>query len=169
MRRIDHPLSGHSLGSHTTVTSFHFGVAGASPKVYIQASLHAEELPGMLAAHHLRAMLELAEKQGKLLGQVVLVPVANPIGLAQRLDHKPMGRFEFGSSENFNRNYPDLASAVLPQVLGRLGQDAARNVVVVRGAVAAHLRDWQPATPLHSLRKTLVSLAFDADLVLDLH
>jgi len=47
-----------------------------------------------------------------LTGEVILVPVANPIGLAQRLDHKPMGRFELDSSENFNRHYPDLAKAV---------------------------------------------------------
>lgn len=169
MRRIDHPLSGQSLGNQTTVSSFHFGLPGARPKVYIQASLHAEELPGMLAAHHLRALLEQAEQQDTLQGQVVLVPVANPIGLAQRMDHKPMGRFEFGSSENFNRNYPDLASAVFARVKGRLGQDPHRNVTLVRDAVAAYLKDWQPATPLESLRKTLVSLAFDADLVLDLH
>jgi predicted deacylase len=169
MRRVDHPLSGQSLGNQTTVSSFHFGLPGARPKVYVQASLHAEELPGMLTAHHLRALLEQAEQQDALQGQVVLVPVANPIGLGQRMDHKPMGRFEFGSSENFNRNYPDLASAVFAQVNGRLGQDAQHNVTLVREAVAAFLKDWQPSTPLHSLRKTLVGLAFDADIVLDLH
>lgn len=169
MRRFDHPLSGQSLGNQTTVSSFHFGLPGARPKVYIQASLHAEELPGMLAAHHLRALLEQAEQQDTVQGEVVLVPVANPIGLAQRMDHKPMGRFEFGSSENFNRNYPDLADAVFARVKGRLGQDPHHNVALVREVVAAYLKDWQPATPLHALRKTLVSLAFDADLVLDLH
>ena len=169
MRRFDYLLSGHSLGNQTMVTSFHFGMAGARPKAYIQASLHAEELPGMLTAHHLRGLLEQAERDGILEGEVVLVPVANPIGLGQRLDHKPMGRFEFGSSENFNRNYPDLASAVYPRIHGRLGQDAQSNVALVREAVAAYLTEWQPATPLQSLRKTLVALAFDADLVLDLH
>ena len=169
MRRIDHLLSGHSLGHQTTVTSLHFGTPGTRPKAYIQASLHAQELPGMLAAHHLRALLEQAEQQDTLQGQVVLVPVANPIGLGQRLDHQPMGRFELGSSENFNRNYPDLAGAVFADVLGRLGPDAPANVALVRDAVTRYLKDWQPATTLESLRKTLVGLAFDADLVLDLH
>ena len=112
MQRIDHPLPGQSLGQHTTVSSFHFGAPGARPKAYIQASLHAEEIPAMLVAHHLRGLLEAAEQQGRLRGQVVLVPVANPIGLAQRVDHKPMGRFELDSSENFNRHYPNLANAV---------------------------------------------------------
>ena len=169
MRRIDHPLSGQSLGNQTRVSSFHFGLPGARPKAYIQASLHAEELPGMLAAHHLRALLEQAEQQDTLQGQVVLVPVANPIGLGQRMDHKPMGRFEFDSSENFNRHYPDLAGAVFEVVRDRLGQDPHGNVALVRDAVAAYVKDWRPATALHSLRKTLVGLAFDADLVLDLH
>ena len=169
MRRIDHPLSGQSLGNQTRVSSFHFGLPGARPKAYIQASLHAEELPGMLAAHHLRALLEQAEQQDTLQGQVVLVPVANPIGLGQRMDRKPMGRFEFDSSENFNRHYPDLAGAVFEVVRDRLGQDPHGNVALVRDAVAAYVKDWRPATALHSLRKTLVGLAFDADLVLDLH
>ncbi len=158
-----------SLGNQTTVSSFHFGSPGARPKVYVQSSLHAEELPGMLAAHHLRALLEAAERNGLMQGEVVLVPVANPIGLGQRLDHKPMGRFELGSSENFNRNYPDLAAAVFPHVHGRLGADAQINVALVRDAVSRYLKDWQPNTALQSLRKTLVGLAFDADLVLDLH
>ncbi|MDH4479474.1 MAG: succinylglutamate desuccinylase/aspartoacylase family protein, partial [Rhodoferax sp.] len=128
MQRIDHPLLSPSLGSHKTVTSFHFGTPGVGTKVYIQASLHAEELPGMLAAHHLRPLLEAAETAGLLRGEVVLVPVANPIGLSQRVDHKPMGRFELDTSENFNRNYPDLASALSSHVLPALGPDAASNI-----------------------------------------
>ena len=169
MRRIDHLLEHQSLGRQTQVSSLHFGVSGEHPKVYIQASLHAEELPGMLVAYHLRASLEALEQQGQLRGEVVLVPVANPIGLAQRLDHKAMGRFELSSSENFNRNYPDLAAAVCDAVQGQLGIDPQGNVVAVRAAVAEHLAQWKPTTALHSLRKTLVALAFDADIVLDLH
>jgi hypothetical protein len=169
MRRIDHPLEHQSLGRQTQVTSLHFGPSGQGPKAYVQASLHAEELPGMLAAFHLRALLAAAEEQGRLRGEVVLVPVANPIGLAQRLDHKSMGRFELGSSENFNRNYPELATAVFDAVKSHLTGDAAANVAAVRAAVAAHLAQWQPANALNSLRKTLVLLAHDADIVLDLH
>lgn len=169
MRRIDHLLEHQSLGRQTQVSSLHFGASGARPKVYIQASLHAEEIPGMLAAHHLRTRLLAMEMQGQLRGEVVLVPVANPIGLAQRLDHKAMGRFELDSSENFNRNYPDLAAAICDAVQGRLGPDSKENVATVRAAVAAHVAQWRPATALQSLRKTLVSLACDADFVLDLH
>ncbi len=169
MQRIDHPLLSPSLGVHKTLTSLHFGRPGARPKVYVQASLHAEELPGMLVAHHLRRLLQAADERGDIRGEVILVPVANPVGLAQRLDHKPMGRFELNTSENFNRHYPDLATLVEPQVRGLLGNDANANVSLVRSAIAQYLQAWTPDTELQSLRKTLLTLAFDADFVLDLH
>ena len=169
MQRIDHPLLSQSLGSTKTLTSFHYGTPGASPKIYIQASLHAEELPGMLVAHHLRPVLEAADAAGHISGEIILVPVANPIGLAQRLDHKPMGRFEFDTSENFNRHYPDLATAVFPLVKDVLGQDAQANVKLVRKAMGQYLQDSKPATELASLRRTLLTLAHDADFMLDLH
>lgn len=169
MQRTDHPLLSNSLGSHKTLTSFHFGPAGLGPKVYIQASLHAEELPGMLVAHHLRALLAQAEALGQLRGEVVLVPVANPLGLAQRVDHKPMGRFDLDTSENFNRHYPNLAKATEADVQDMLDEDGPANVTRVRGAIGRYLHQWTPTTELQSLRRTLLTLAHDADYVLDLH
>ena len=130
MQRIDHALISPSLGSQRTLSSFHFGSPDAGLKVYLQASLHAEELPGMLVAHHLRSLLEGAENAGLLRGEVVLVPMANPIGLAQRINHKPTGRFELDSAENFNRNYPNLAQAVLNGLAARLRQ-ANKNLEVI--------------------------------------
>jgi predicted deacylase len=169
MQRIDIPLLSASLGSHKTVTCFHFGHLGTGPKIYIQASLHAEELPGMLVAHHLRAALEEAEAAGLIGGEIVVVPAANPIGLAQRLDHKPMGRFELNTSENFNRHYPDLASAVLGTVSTELTGEPLANVRMVRRHIGEYLNHWVPSTELQSLRRTLLLLAHDADYVLDLH
>ncbi len=169
MHRIDHSLLSPSLGSHKTLTSFQFGKKGQGPKVYIQASLHAEELPGMLVAHHLRGLLEAADAAGQIVGEVILVPVANPLGLAQRVDHKPMGRFDLDTSENFNRHYPDLAKAVWPVVRETLGADPHANVATVRRAIGQYLQDWKPDTELQSLRHRLLTLSFDADYVLDLH
>ena len=169
MQRLEHPLLSPSIGSQKTLVSFRFGDPQARPKVYIQASLHAEELPGMLVAHHLRPLLEQAEREGRLQGHVVLVPAANPIGLAQRLDHKAMGRFELDTAQNFNRHYPDLAGAVFDAVRDRLTPDAAANVALVRAAVADWLARWQPPTELESLRRELLLMAHDADVVLDLH
>jgi len=169
MKRIEHPLLTQSLGSQKKLVSFHFGKPDARPKVYIQASLHAEELPGMLVAHHLRTHLQRAQDEGRLQGHVVLVPAANPIGLAQRVDHHAQGRFEFGTSENFNRHYPDMAEAVWPVIQAQMGSDAATNVAGVRSAMGVWLEQWQPTTELDSLRKHLMLLSHDADVVLDLH
>jgi len=164
-----HPLPCTSLATTRTLSSWHFGQPGARPKVYLQASLHADELPGMLVAYHLRQRLQALEALGAIRGEVVIVPVANPIGLAQRIDHRPLGRFELNTSENFNRGYPDLASVALERVGPQLGPDASTNVALVRQAVLAWLREQRPVTELQGLRLTLMTLAADADVVLDLH
>jgi len=169
MKRIEHPLLAQSLGSQRHLISLHWGDPHARPKVYIQASLHAEELPGMLVAHHLRAFLQKAKDEGRFQGQVVLVPAANPIGLAQRVDHHAQGRFEFGTSENFNRHYPDMAEAVWPAIQARMGSSASDNVARIRSAMGTWLERWEPTTELESLRRHLLLLSHDADLVLDLH
>ena len=94
MREVEHPLISPAIGTRRTLVSQHFGVAGAAPKVVLQASLHADELPGMLVLHHLRQLLQQAEAQGLIAGEVVLVPMANPIGLSQTVLHSQLGRFE---------------------------------------------------------------------------
>ncbi|MEY4506293.1 MAG: hypothetical protein RL297_871 [Pseudomonadota bacterium] len=169
MIRTEHALLSPSLGHQKHLVSFTYGDPQARPKVYIQASLHAEELPGMLVAHHLRSALETAEREGRLCGCVVLVPAANPIGLAQRLDHKPMGRFELDSGENFNRHYPDLAQAVFEQACTGLGKNPQTNVALVRQWVGQWLSEWTPKTELESQRRCLLQLSHDADVVIDLH
>jgi len=169
MQRHDHPLRSPSLGLHTTLSSLHFGASGSGPKVYIQASLHAEELPGMLAAYHLRPLLEAADAQGQIQGEVVLVPMANPIGSAQRLQLKPMGRFEFNTGENFNRHYPDFFTRISAEVMPTFGSDANANVALVRQTMRRYLEQWQTDTELASLRRQLLLLSYDADYVLDLH
>lgn len=169
MQRHDHPLRSPSLGQHTTLSSLHFGASGSGPKVYIQASLHAEELPGMLTAYHLRTLLEAADAAGQIHGHIVLVPMANPVGAGQRLQHKPMGRFELNTGENFNRHYPDFFTHISAEVLPTLGSDAQANVALVRQAMRRYLEQWTTDTELASLRRQLLLLSFDADYVLDLH
>lgn len=169
MQTVVHPLLPAMPGTTHTLTSLHFGTPGAGPKVFVQASLHADEAPGMLVAHHLRLRLAALEAEGRLRGEVVLVPAANPLGLGQWLLRSHVGRFDLASGENFNRGYRDLTDATFVAVNGRLGDDAAANVALVRAA----LRDAVAALPapslLEHLRRTLYALAIDADLVLDLH
>jgi hypothetical protein len=169
MRTVHHPLLPSTPGSTHTLTSLHYGPADGPAKVLIQASLHADEVPGMLVAHHLRARLAALEAQGRLLGEVVLVPAANPPGLGQWLLRGHQGRFHLASGENFNRGYADLTDAVLHAVQHRLGPDARANVATVRAALREAVAAMPAAGTLESLRRTLYGLAVDADAVLDLH
>ncbi|MDT7833721.1 succinylglutamate desuccinylase/aspartoacylase family protein [Aquabacterium sp. OR-4] len=169
MLTIQHPLLPAVPGTTRSLTSLHYGTPGSGPKVLIQASLHADEVPGMLVAHHLRQRLGALESAGRLRGEVVLVPAANPIGIGQWTLRSHQGRFELASGENFNRAYADLAPAVAEAVRGQLGADAAANVARVRAALRAAVAALPAASELQSLRKALFGLAVDADVVLDLH
>lgn len=169
MRQLQHPLLSPALGTQRQITSLHFGQAINGRKAYIQASLHADELPGMLTAHKLRGLLEAAEAAGEIPGEVVLVPVANPIGLDQSLMHHQVGRFELMTMENFNRNYPDFFNLVKDRITTRLTTDAEANKAVVRAAMHEVLREQAVTTELESMRRVLMTLSCDADVVLDLH
>jgi predicted deacylase len=169
MRTELHPLLPATPGSRHELVSLHFGQPGAGPKVYIQASLHADEVPGMLVAHHLRSRLAALDAAGQVTGEVVLVPAANPVGLGQWMLRSLQGRFEWGSGENFNRHFTDLTQAVIDGCGDRLGADAGANVAVVRAALRDAVRQLPASTPLDDLRRTLLGLAIDADVVLDLH
>ncbi|SEM38843.1 hypothetical protein SAMN04487857_101506 [Pseudomonas sp. ok272] len=169
MRVERHPLLTRTPCTQRQLISLHYGRPGAGGKAYLQASLHADELPGMLALHHLRQLLDAAQARGELLGEIVLVPIANPIGLEQTLMHDAMGRFDFNSGENFNRRYPDLAQMIAERVAARLGDDAQENQRIIRHAMGEALGQMQPSSEIDSMRQAQLLLAHDADVVLDLH
>ena len=164
-----HPLAGSPLGTRREIVSVHCGPQGTGRKVYVQAALHADELPGMLVAHHLRQRLLALDAAGRLRGEVVIVPVANPIGIGQTVLLANEGRFELGSGENFNRHYPALFDAVVPKLEGRLGGDEAANAQTIRAALRSLIGALPEDTELMSQRKILLGLACDAEVVLDLH
>lgn len=169
METRTHPLPGGAPGTQRSITSFHYGPLDRGRKAYLQASLHADELPGMLAAHHLRTRLAALEAQGRLQGEVVVVPVANPIGLSQTVLRRPQGRFELASGQNFNRHYAPLFEAVRERIDGQLGSDEEANTALVRAALRASVAALAPVEEAGHLRKTLLGLACDAEVVLDLH
>ena len=169
MQSRPYPLLSAVPGVQAHLTGLHFGPADAPRKVYIQAGLHADEIPGMLVAVVLQERLKALEAAGQLRAAVTLVPVANPMGLAQTVLGSPVGRFELGSGQNFNRGFPMLHAEIAEAIEGRLGDDGARNAALIRRAMADALDAIVPANPMDSLHKTLMRLAHDADIVLDLH
>jgi predicted deacylase len=118
-----------------------------APRVYTQAALHAEELPGTAALHFLVPMLEAAEARGDLLGSIIVVPRANPIGASQYVNGGMEGRFDLGSRTNFNRDYP------------LIGLDERDSL----------LEDIATLPATEQLKRHLLHMASGADLMLDLH
>lgn len=164
-----HALLAPVPGTERFIHSFHYGPAQPQGKVYIQASLHADELPGMLVAWHLKQRLAELQTAGRLRSEIVIVPVANPAGLEQILMDVPLGRFEMASGQNFNRNFLDLSGPIGDAIEGHLTDDATHNLHLIRRHLRDALAAQVPATQLQSQRLTLQTLACDADMVLDLH
>jgi predicted deacylase len=75
------PLGAGTPGTRREVMLHRFGEPGARPKAYFQAAIHADEIPALLAAHHLVRRLMAAEAEGAIRGEIVVAPFANPIGL----------------------------------------------------------------------------------------
>ncbi len=156
-------------GTSRSITVLRFGTPGAGPKAYIQASLHADEIPAMLVADHLARLLTEAAERGQIQGEILLVPYANPIGLGQTVYGELLGRYELGGDGNFNRGYPQIAEAVAGRVADRLGSDAAANVAAIKQAIRDELASRQPMGEAPVLKHLLFGMAADADIVLDLH
>lgn len=169
MRTEQIALSPLAPGANLSLTVQRFGPEGARPRIYIQASLHADEIPGMIAAHHLRERLTALEVEGRIKGEIILVPSANPIGLAQRVMGDHIGRFHLADGINFNRGYPHLVPKVAERIEGRLTKDGTANVRLIREALRAELEAWQPSNAAEVMKKALLGLAQEADVVLDLH
>jgi predicted deacylase len=168
MEHIEHVLPWGCPSTQRHLSVFRFG--NGPRKAYIQAALHADELPGMRVAVELKRCLLELQAQGRLTGVIELVPVANPIGLAQMLQAAPQGRFDFASGENFNRHFAQLGPELLARLAGRLGDDAQANISLIRHTMHELMNAWPaPASELEGLRRLLLQHACDADVVLDLH
>jgi len=113
-------------GTSRSIQCLRFGRKGARPKLYIQAAIHANEMPGTMALHHLMPQLIEADAKGLIQGEIIVVPTVNPIGQAQLVGNQHLGRYNLLSYENYNRNWIDLAPAVAERIAKKLGQDARK-------------------------------------------
>ncbi|MCX8995700.1 succinylglutamate desuccinylase/aspartoacylase family protein [Rhizobiaceae bacterium BDR2-2] len=141
-------IDGDTPGVAWRLPVFRFsGTVPAAPSVYIQAALHAGELPGTALAHFLLGALAEAEARGAIRGDITVVPHANPIGLAQSHFGEMQGRFDLGSRTNFNRDFPLVPLSGRDGLLENLGTFSA----------------------VERLKRHVLHTALGADLVLDLH
>lgn len=123
------------------------GSDGSAARAYLQAALHGGEMPGVAALDRLMPLLRQAEAEGRIRGDITLVPWANPVGRAQYLFTRAEGRFDLGTRTNFNRDFP-----------------------LIDRPDAAALPDEAALKTLDQRLKTrLLKLSVGHDIVLDLH
>lgn len=164
-------LSADSPATRRELVCFRYGAVTTGPTIYLQAGLHADEMPGVLVLHHLLPMLDAAEAAGQILGEVRLVPFANPIGLAQWAFQRPLGRQDAASLHNFNRGFPDLAALVADAIAPQLTASVEANRDLIRAAfraATARLRA-EARSEMQEMQAALLQWSCDADYVLDLH
>ena len=166
-------LVGSTPGTTYQLRALHFGPSGGK-KVYLQASLHGDELPGSLVSYYLHHELLRLEQENRLEAHIVLVPFCNPIGLGQMLDYQHIGRFHLATAQNFNRLQigTDLFSKLV-DIIEREEHvwfdNVADNTRLIRSYLKLLIDELPVLTETDSLHKSLLSLSYDADLVLDLH
>ncbi len=148
MQKSIERLQGDSDGVVYEFPVFRFkGTDAKAPCAYLQAALHAGELPGTVAIDALMPKLAKAEAEGRVRGGITIVPWANPVGRAQYHFTEQEGRFHLGTRTNFNRDFPliDRPDAAL------LPDEASLKTVDER------------------LKTRLLKLSVGHDIVLDLH
>jgi len=148
MKKAIERLQGDSEGVAYEFPAFRFsGTDEAAPSAYLQAALHAGELPGTVAIDALMPKLAKAEAEGRIRGDITLVPWANPVGRAQYHFTEQEGRFHLGTRTNFNRDFPLIER----QDTSLLPDEARLKTVDER------------------LKARLLRLSVGHDIVLDLH
>ncbi len=164
-----HQLPDASMGNRRTLKLIRYGDRSVNKKAYLQAGLHADEPPGYLVMHHLINLLDRADAARHIQGEIVLVPVANPIGVSQWNHNTLLGRFDTNSGINFNRRHLDLTDRVAREVKDKFTAKPKNNIATIRKALRNAIKALKPMDETEYLKRLLLSFSFDADIVLDLH
>lgn len=154
-------------GNQLQLLKHRFTGGRSGRSAYVQAGLHADEHPGLLVVQHLLERLQVLEREDRILGQIVICPFANPVGLGQNVLGYVTGRFNLANGENFNRNFPDVTSA-LAQLVSSIGEQST-DVTCPKRLLSQLLIGPEPQDCVGSNKRALLQEAFKHDLVLDLH
>lgn len=167
-----------SIGSHASGNSVdlvYYRVSGTknAPSAYLQAGIHGAELQGNAV---LELLLDYLEHNPPL-GDIVLVPFANPFGTDYRVGEFSQGRFDPVTGENWNRLYWNVfgrdpeclnIAEVAESLVGKEPEALRRKFRSLLQA-AFDSRQERIQSFGASLCAALQSLALEADSVLDLH
>lgn len=161
-------LESTGVGTSLSLSHHTFGPPSGRKALYIQAALHAGEVPGLLVLQHLLATLTQLEKSDDLLHQVTVSAWANPIGMAQHLMGHLTGRFDLGGTGNFDRNFYDVGS-MINATFGAPGPRSLSHAEIKAWLSQAVLDLLSSRNPVQALKLQLLAIGFEHDSVLDLH
>lgn len=143
---------------------------GSGPNVYIQANMHGAEVQGNAVIYQLLEQI----KSLACLGDITLVPLANPIGSNQKSGEFTLGRFDPITGENWNRGYH--FNAQLPLEFAKANPELSSEEIksefrraIIEDLELSKLNNPYGAKTCQLLCAQLQRMAFDADIVLDLH
>ena len=157
-------------GQALSVPVYRIKGSGQGPSVYIQANMHGAEVQGNAVIFQLLETL----KNTQCLGDITLVPLANPIGSNQKSGEFTLGRFDPITGENWNQGYhfndqlPVDFAAKFPNL-----DDEAINTqfrqMLIDDLDTSRLNNPYGVKTSQLLCAQLQRMAFEADIVLDLH
>ncbi|MEK7972663.1 succinylglutamate desuccinylase/aspartoacylase family protein [Burkholderia contaminans] len=167
MEKVEIPLPGTAPGMRLMLREYAFGPKDADRSLYVQAALHAGEVPGLLVIQHLLERLASLERIEALRGRIAVMTWANPIGMQQVVGGALTGRFDCAGSGNFDRRFPDIRAEVVRRIASGDRPLTRRNAQAWLTTIAAP--PTHGTDPVEYLKSMLLSRAFAYDMALDLH
>ncbi len=162
------PLISPIPGIQRFIDSFHFGYPNLGKKIYIQSSLYADEFSGILVVWKLKQALQQLEQQGLLDGEIILVPVANPIRQNQNLLNICSGCNGIEFSNHAHCGCYEILDDAVKLMGEKLGDKVLLNKQKVKQELYSALETITPNTEYQSQQKALQMLYCNADIILDL-
>ncbi|WP_448551063.1 succinylglutamate desuccinylase/aspartoacylase family protein [Thalassotalea montiporae] len=157
-------------GAKLTVPVYRFAGQSDAPSVYIQANMHGAEVQGNAVIYQLLEQL----RNLHVLGDITLVPYANPVGCNHKNGEYTLGRFDPITGVNWNRMYHHNPDLVVPFVQDNF--DASEQEIkakfkqVLLDDIDQQLdHNMYGLTTGQRIAYQLQKMAHQADLVLDLH
>ncbi len=172
------PVVQLASGDRLSLQVYQFRGAVPGKKAYIQSNLHGAEISGNAVIHQLIQLLMSLESD-RLIGEIWLVPVCNPVGVSQRSHHFSPGRYNHYDGADWNRIFWDFEKAgedIQAFAKSQIDRDADTIKCNYRKEIALSFAkqlakinapSCRPYSEIY--RYKLQSLCLDADYVLDLH
>ena len=168
LTRKDIEIRALADGTRLNLPVYHFsGQQRGAPSAYIQSSVHGAEVQGYWVA---MLLIDYFAAHAPL-GDVTIVPIANPYALSHKSGAYTLGRFDPVTGENWNRKYIDL-SFVVDDFLALHSTPSLEELTpmfkeIMRKYLSSALS--APEGYAQRLALELQRMAVSADKVLDLH